>query len=229
MNAESFLALMQFSDGLFPAGAYAHSYGLETYVQRDVVRDAAGAARFLEAYLRGSAARADAAAAANALRAARRADLQLCLELDAILDAMKPAAELREASRQLGRQTLRILCALQDDPLIAEFGRIAGGDATPCHHAVVFGMAGASLGWAEHDAVLAYLYSSAAGIVGAALRLIPLGQMRGQLVIRDAAPMIATLAADAAGIGLGEMSSFAPALEVAAMRHARLEARLFRS
>ena len=68
---------------------------------------------------------ADAAALVNALRAARIEDLDLCLELDLILDAMKPVAELREASRQMGRQTLRILSTLRDEPLIGEFARRA--------------------------------------------------------------------------------------------------------
>jgi urease accessory protein UreF len=30
---DSFLSLLQFTDGLFPAGAYAHSFGLEYCVQ----------------------------------------------------------------------------------------------------------------------------------------------------------------------------------------------------
>lgn len=229
MNADSLLALLQFSDGLFPAGAYAHSYGLETYVEGQLVRDAAGAEHFLNAYLQGSLGRVDTAVVVNALRAARNKDLGLCLELDSILDAMKPVAELREASRQLGRQTLRILCALRNEPLVGEFIRRADADSTPCHHAVVFGIAGAPMQWDPREAALAYLHSSTASIVGAALRLIPLGQLQGQLIIRKLAPLIASLADDALTVGVDEMSSFAPALEIAAMRHARLEARLFRS
>jgi urease accessory protein len=229
MNADSLLGLLQFSDGLFPAGAYAHSYGLEMYVQREIVRDAAGAGQFLRAYMQGAAALADAAAAVHAWRGACHEDLGLCLELDAILDAMKPAAELRDASRQLGRQTLRILSALQDDRLVDEFVRRVDADTTPCHHAVVFGVAGGSMQWTAEEAALGYLYSSAAGIVGAALRLIPLGQLQGQLILRETAPLIAALAAKAVAVNVDEMSSFAPGLEIAAMRHARLEARLFRS
>ena len=30
---DSFLSLLQFADGLFPAGAYAHSFGLEYLIQ----------------------------------------------------------------------------------------------------------------------------------------------------------------------------------------------------
>src|SRR2546428_3655409 len=38
----AFLALLQLTDGLFPAGGFAHSFGLETYVQEGRVDDAAG-------------------------------------------------------------------------------------------------------------------------------------------------------------------------------------------
>jgi urease accessory protein UreF len=36
------LATLQFADGLFPSGGFAHSFGLETYAQDGAVRDAAG-------------------------------------------------------------------------------------------------------------------------------------------------------------------------------------------
>ena len=51
MNGEAFLSLLQFSDGLFPAGSYAHSFGLETYAADGTIRDASGVERFLLSYL----------------------------------------------------------------------------------------------------------------------------------------------------------------------------------
>ncbi len=229
MDPESLLALLQFSDGLFPAGAYAHSFGLETYVQGGSVRNAAQAESVIRAQLQGAAARSDAVAVVVASRAAQANDLAGLLELDSILEAMKPAAELREASRQLGRQTLRIARVLLDAPLIGEFARVTATNSTPCHHAVVFGIVAGLHGWSAIDATIAYLYSSSAAMVGSALRLVPLGQSQGQIIIRKLAPMIVSLADEAVALGIAEMSSFAPALEIAAMRHARLEARLFRS
>jgi urease accessory protein len=229
MNSTSMLALLQFSDGLFPTGAYAHSCGLETCVQDGAVCDAPSTSRFLRAYLQGAAGPADAAAVAIAMRSAEANDLGACLELDATLDAIKPVAELRAASRQLGRQSLRIAIALSDDPLMKQFADRMENDLTPCHHAVVFGIVGAAFRWTSRDAAAAFLHSSAVSIVGAALRLIPLGQTQGQLIIRTLAPLISSLADDAAETTITELSSFAPALEIAAMRHARLDARLFRS
>ena len=105
---DSFLSLLQFADGLFPAGAYAHSFGLEYYVQSGGVKDAAGVEEFLRAYLEGFVAPTDAVALLCAGRAARAGDLAACLALDETLDAMKTVSELRDASRQMGRQTLRV-------------------------------------------------------------------------------------------------------------------------
>lgn len=42
MNCETLLSLLQFSDGLFPVGMYAHSFGLETYAGDGTIRDAEG-------------------------------------------------------------------------------------------------------------------------------------------------------------------------------------------
>jgi len=229
MSPESLLALLQFSDGLFPAGAYAHSFGLETYVQADIVRNAAESESVIRAQLQGSAGEVDAVAVVIALRATEVQGLRACVELDATLDAMKPAAELREASRQLGRQTLRIARALIEGPVICDFAHLTDANSTPCHHAVVFGIVAGTHGWSPFEAAAAYLYSSSAAMVGAALRLVPLGQMQGQFIIRNLAPLIGSLADRATKLNIAEMSSFAPALEIAAMRHACLEARLFRS
>src|SRR2546425_12719422 len=43
----AFLALLQLADGLFPAGGFAHSFGLETYVQEGRVDAAAGLGGFV--------------------------------------------------------------------------------------------------------------------------------------------------------------------------------------
>ena len=226
---DRFLSLLQFADGLFPAGAYAHSFGLESCVQSGEVRDAAGVEAFLRVYLQGSAAPADAVAAVCAHRAAVNRNLEPCLALDDTLDAMKAASELREASRQIGRQTLRVATRLSLDPLVEEFSRAVGDESTPGHHAVVFGVIGGISGWSPLETAGAYLYSTSSALVGAALRLLPLGQLAGQSVLWNSKPLIAKLAAETPDKNEDEMWSFVPALEIASMRHARLEARLFRS
>ena len=288
MTTEAFLSLLQFTDGLFPAGAHAHSFGLESYVEDGTVRDAAGAEGFLRALLEGSSGPTDAVVALWAWRAGRSDDLQTCLRIDETFDAMKPAAELRNASRQMGRQVLRIASSLADastwhgqpaptcrarpDGVSAGLGRVGPGPPpegsgpqggqepvlipqarekdggattaarlvtdlfqaaesglTPGHHPVAFGVAGSVLGWPPEETAAAYLYSTGAAVVAAALRLLPLGQLAGQRILAGVRPLCGRLAKQARVTGPEGIWSFAPGLEIAAMRHATLEARLFRS
>jgi urease accessory protein len=229
MPRHSFLTLLQFADGLFPAGAYAHSFGLEWYIQQGTIRDARDVQEFLESYLEGSAGPQDAVAVAQCIDLARDHRVGPVLEIDQTLEAMKPAAELRQASRQMGRQSLRIAASLTQDPYLIElFHRVESGGA-PGHHATVLGAIGGRLGWPRKEAACAFLYSAAAAVVGCGLRLIPLGQLQGQRVLWSLAPLISRLGDQAAAAPPGEMWSFTPGLEIASALHASLPARLFRS
>jgi urease accessory protein len=226
---DRFLSLLQFTDGLFPAGAYAHSFGLEFCVQSGEVRDASGVESFLRAYLEGCAAPTDAVALLRARQTAADENLSACLALDELLDAMKTPSELRDASRQMGRQTLRVATHLPCHAFLEELGKAVANEITPGHHAIVFGAIGGILGWEALEIASAYLYSTSAALVGAALRLLPLGQLAGQRIVCNVRPLIATLAEEAQRKNERDIWSFAPALEIASMRHVLLDARLFRS
>jgi urease accessory protein len=229
MSTERLISLLQFADGLFPAGAYAHSFGLETCVQAGTVHDAATMESFLRAHLEGSLAPLDAAAAVSALRIAQARDWDACLALDSMLDAMKTASEVREASRQMGRQTLRIATRLSGDAMLAEFSAAVERGETFGHHPVVFGLAGGAMEWTATEVAAAYLYASCSALVGAALRLMPLGQLAGQQILWNVRPIVAWLANEIQERAPEDLWSFAPAMEIAAMQHATLSARLFRS
>jgi urease accessory protein len=226
---EAWLAVLQFADGLFPAGGFAHSLGLETYVQDGLVTDRAGLEAFVTAHLEGAAGPADAVAVAAALRLAAEGDVLGWIELDERLEAMKPVPETREASRQMGRQTLRVAASLGSDPFLAEVAHAVADGLAPGHHAAVFGAALGRAGAEPALAAAAYLHSTAALLVGAGLRLVALGQVDGQRVLAGVRPRIARLAAAAATATPADMWSFTPGLELAGLRHATLDIRLFRS
>jgi urease accessory protein len=229
MSELSALALLQLSDGLFPAGAFAHSLGLETYVQSGLVKDRTGLEAFVGAHLHGSAGPSDAVAVALAVRAAAREDLRTCVELDARLDAMRVVPEFRAASRQMGRQTLRAASAWADDAWLQTLVARVDAGATPGHHAVVFGAVAGRAGVAAETAAAAFLYATASMLVNAALRLLPMGQLDGQRVLAGCRGRIAALARRAADTTVDDMWSFTPGLELAGLEHADLERRLFRS
>lgn len=231
-NAQrALLSLLQFSDGLFPAGGYAHSLGLEALVDAGRVRDRGDVEDFCRSHLHASAGPCDGGAVVLALgHRGRPPDRPQLHALDTAFDAMKPVAETRNASRQMGRQTLRVASQVTQHRRLLEAwdeleaGRLRG------HHALVFGLVGATQGWRAVPAVEAFLYSTAALLVGAALRLLPLGQLEGQRILWSLGPDIQRLSTAAAETrSVEDLWSFAPTVEIAAMRHATLDARLFRS
>jgi len=229
MTIDELLTLLQLGDGLFPAGGFAHSFGLETYAQEGRVRDRAGLEAFVTAHLEGAAGPGDAVATAVATGLATAGDLVGWCELDGRLDAMKAVPEFRAASRQMGRQTARVAVALGDDAFLTAVARAIDDGLAPGHHAVVFGAAAGRWGAGAEAAAAAYLYSTAALLVGAGLRLLTLGQLDGQRVLAAARPRITRLAAAAARATAADMWTFTPALELAGLRHASLDMRLFRS
>ncbi|HEV8530006.1 MAG TPA: urease accessory protein UreF [Methylomirabilota bacterium] len=229
MSDPRLLSLLHFADSAFPTGGYAHSFGLETYCQQGHVRGREELERFLMAQLEGAVGPCDATAAVGTLRAAERGDLDACREIDVTLEAMKPVREFREGSRQMGRQTLRVAAALTGDPRIATYSADVDKGLVPGHHAVGYGLTAATLRWEAEAAATAYLYSTTALLIGAALRLLSMGQLEGQRVLWALHPVISRVAREAAGRGAHELWSFAPGIEMAGIRHATLEMRLFRS
>jgi urease accessory protein len=229
MDSQQLLALLHFTDSAFPTGGYAHSFGLETYCQAGIVVDGDGMARFLTAQLEGATGPCDATAVIAVLAATQKSDLDGCRRLDETLDAMKPVREFREGSRQMGRQTLRVASSLTDDTRLTAYLEEVNAARIPGHHATAFGMTGGVLGWTGLEAATAFLYATAALQIGAALRLLSMGQVEGQRVLWRLHPVIERLAAEAARRDAADLWSFTPGLDIAGMRHERLPARLFRS
>lgn len=228
-DLSALLAVLQLADGTFPSGGFAHSFGLETYAQAGLVRDAVGLEAFVRAHLEGGAGPADAVAVALAVRAGHAADLEACIEIDRRLDAMKAVPEFRAASRQMGRQTARAGAGFAAAPFAMTLARAVDDDRMPGHHAVIFGALTGGAGASPDTAAAAFLHSTAALLVGAGLRLMPLGQVDGQRVLAAMRERISRLAGRASDAGLDDMWSFTPGLEVAGIRHGELEGRLFRS
>lgn len=228
MNTPALLEGLRFIDTFFPSGGYAFSSGLEAAVQGGAVKSSDQFARYIEDLLRGGMSRREALAAKIANRAGAAGKASAAVEIDRRLDATKLSRESRSASRQMGRQVIRIAAEqIREKPVLREYHDEVESARAPGHLAAAFGLTLGACGWSSEDTVAAFLYQTAVGFVSAAMRLSPIGQHEGQRILGEWLPLIERISrevdVDAA------MSSWSPIQDIYAMRHGALEWRLFRS
>ena len=155
--------------------------------------------------------------------------LDALVALDQRLTAFKVPRELRLESRHTGQAFLRAAMALTPPPLVVAFFQQVQQDATPGHHAIAFGLVAQSLGLTEEHTLLAYLYNVNAGLVAAAVRLVPLGQTDGQRLLHNLAPTLLEVVRLYRQLTPEEAWSCTPGLDIRSMQHERLYSRLCRS
>jgi urease accessory protein len=228
LDTLSFIQGLRFVDSFFPSGGYAFSFGLEAAVKDGAVRDGKELSRYVEDLLVNGIGRREAIAVAVAHQAALGGRLRPALAVDRALEAVKVGRDSRRASRQMGRQVMKAAVEqFHDHRTLLDYGTAVEKGRTPGHSPVAVGVTLSACGWSRQDTVAAFLYQSVQGLVSAAMKLLPVGQHQGQQFLAEWGPLIAQLS-DRVKPQTG-LASWSPVHDIYAMRHARLESRLFRS
>lgn len=219
INMDPYLWLLQTNDTAYPSGAYAHSFGLEELVEAGVVRTAADLERFLEKQVIPALLTFEIPHFVQAHAAAVAGDGESLLAHDAELDAWRIPAELRDASRRIGSQRLELLHQLAPSPLISEIRA-----ANPrCHHLVVTALELSSL--PVEQAARAFGFQTIASLTAASMKLMRIGQTAVQKISRNTLVRLGENL-DAA-LSQPPDGWFNPLIEIASLRHARANQRLF--
>lgn len=220
-------ALLLLADGRLPAGAYAHSAGLEPAVHDGYVRTLEDVRSFAEGRLEtvGRVAATFAAAACHAAHGSSVDEVRLAA-LDGALDARMPSPASRATSRQLGRQLVRVATTMGAGGHVALLG-------PEPHQPLALGVTCAAFDLTPRDAALVVLHETAAGVIAAAVRLLSLDPLAAHRVLADCRSRIDELAdlaeADCVGDVVDLPAAAAPLLDVFAERHGRRAGRLFAS
>jgi urease accessory protein len=228
MNTISLLNGLRFVDSFFPSGGYAFSSGLEAAVQGGAVRNAEELSCYVVELLTTGIGEREAVAVGLAHEARISGGMEIALKVDRELDAMKFGYESRVASRQMGRQVIRLAANQQArNLLIEDYLAAVETGRTPGHLAVTVGLTLAATGWSKEDTIAAFLYQTATGYVAAAMKLLPIGQREGQRLLESWLAVIERVSHHAARQRV--LQSWSPVQDIYAMKHSRLESRLFRS
>jgi len=197
-------------------------------VQGGAVRNAEDLSRYVVELLTIGIGERDAVAVGLAHDAYVSGSLKIAFNVDQELEAMKLGRESRAASRQMGRQIIRLAADQHTrQSLIEDYLAAVEAEQTPGHLAVTVGLTLAAAGWSKEDTIAAFLYQTATGFVAAAMKLLPLGQREGQRLLESWLEVIEPISHKAAHQQV--LQSWSPIQDIYAMRHSRLESRLFRS
>ena len=198
--------LLQLADSALPAGAFAHSAGLEAAVQLGRVEGSADLAAFATEALWAAG-----ALSLPFLRAAL-AEPGALLRLDTLCDSTLPAHVSNRASRAQGQAFLRATAPLS--PAVEALADLVRRERAAGHLAPAFGAAMGVLGAAPEEAARLFLFSAGRSVISAGVRLGPAAEAVRQHH-RSADP--------------AQAASTCPLLDLLQAHQDRLYSRLFQS
>ncbi|GMO60822.1 MAG: urease accessory protein UreF [Termitinemataceae bacterium] len=181
--------LLQMNDALFPIGAFAHSYGLETYIQNGLVYDVPSADQYLRSNLTQSFLYGDLLCAALAWDRCAAGDLSGLLELENMVWASKAPAEIRDAAQKLGSRFIKTVSALLPAlfpgalPFLADYADTLAKQGVSPSHAGAYGVCCGVSGIPKAESLRAFLYAQASAMVTCCVKTIPISQTAGQGIL----------------------------------------------
>lgn len=241
------LMLMQISDSTLPIGAYAHSFGLETYVQRGLVVDEATTEAFVAHQIAGPLTYTELLGMRLAFELEQAGDVRALGRLDEEVAALRVPRELRQASLKLGGRFCRLALMLIDEGADASCGTrrepAGGGGASaererfgdyadsgvPHPLNVAFGVFAAVAGMRLEEVLERYLFTQVSSQVTTAVKAVPLSQTSGQRIVRRSYPAQERAVRQALAASEDDLGRSSPGFDVRAIEHETLYSRLFMS
>lgn len=221
--------MFQLCDSNFPTGAFSHSFGLESYIQEDKVRNQETFFEWLQVYLHEQLVYSDGLASRLVYEALIIDDLQQIWQLDHLLKVQNLPRETRDGTQMIGDRMLKLTESIYGLPILSQYREEIQHKNAFGHPAIVFTMVAHGLGITKQDTILYYLYSAISSIVQNAVRAIPLGQTAGQTISHQFIPELTQAVDRIMGLTRDDFGIVSPGIELSQMKHERVNIRIFMS
>lgn len=230
MEKKRTFLLLQINDALFPIGGYSHSYGLETYIQKELVTNAVQAEEYIRKKITHNFVYNDLFYCRLAWEAADSGSLEKLEELEEIVEAGKVPAELRDASRKMGSRFVKTLKAC-DIPYETDiFKRYTEQrEGRTYSHTVAYGVFCRSTGFSLDDCLEHFLYSQVSAMVTNCVKTIPLSQTTGQKILVSCYEAMDKVLEQVKELPLFLLGAGAPGFDIRCMQHEALYSRIYMS
>ncbi|USD14337.1 urease accessory protein UreF [Priestia megaterium] len=225
----SLLSLIQLCDSNFPSGAFSHSFGFETYIQRDQIYNTETFQEALRTYLDVQLTYTDGLACRLAYEYAAHGQFNDIMRVDHELYALALSKETREGTRRVGQRMLKLCLELFQGSYLEKYMSEVKAKKAYGHPAVVFALASLQLNITKEEAILSHLYASISSLIQNAVRGIPIGQTDGQKTLILFQPLLQHALQHILQADQEEFGAVTPGLEIAQMQHEQLHVRLFMS
>lgn len=220
--------LLQINDALFPIGGYSHSFGLETYIQKDIITDGIGAKAYILARLNNSLKYTELLGIRLAYDEAKNQNLEGLFKIDEIFSASKNPSEIRSASLKMGSRFAKTIknCKTYFSSDIFE-KYIANSKAI--HHATVYGVACAGANIPIEKALKAFTFSQCSAMITNCVKAIPLSQSEGQKILSELFDEMGIIINDVFKLDKEDFCASSPAFDIRSIEHEELYSRLYMS
>lgn len=229
-NLQNHFLLLQINDSLFPIGAYSHSYGLETYIQKQIVFDVKSAYKYIENRLKYNFLYTDLLAVRLAYEAMCKHDINEIDKLENIMEVSKLPKEVREASQKIGKRFIKTILYMDlfwENDYFFKYLEARKNKSTcqPC----AYGVFCSCMHMDKTEVLANYLYAQTSSMITTCVKTVPLSQSDGQKILASFSTLFIDLLSTVEKLDANMLCLSTLGFDLRSIQHEYLYSRLYMS
>lgn len=226
MNNYKFI-LLQINDALFPIGGYSHSYGLETYIQKNLVCNKEDAKKYITQNLLYNLCYNDFLTIKLIYEYVQDSKIDKINALHELMTASKTPYEVRDASFKLGSRFVKTISNMDLPWEFDYFNDYA--QKKKKHYALAYALFCASLSIPYEEALSSFMYAQVSMAVTNCVKSIPLSQSDGQAILYETHTCFYDVPEKLQSLTIEDYALSTPGFDIRCMQHEGLYSRIYMS